>query len=107
MSNKDFDQQVLEIVKNIPAGRITTYKEIAIVLGNERLSRAVGQALKRNPYPIKIPCHRVIHSDGTLGGYSLGIKRKKELLEREGIKIIDNRVLDSERIILRSDKLRA
>ena len=106
MSDKDFTQQVLEIVKNIPAGRITTYKEIAIFLGNKRLSRAVGQALKRNPCPVEIPCHRVVHSDGTLGGYSLGIKRKKELLENEGIEIVDNKVVYREKIILRSDKLR-
>ncbi|MDD5440002.1 MAG: MGMT family protein, partial [Candidatus Omnitrophica bacterium] len=51
--------------------------------GNPAACRAVGQALKRNPYPVIIPCHRVIRSDGTIGGYSRGISRKKKLLNYE------------------------
>lgn len=88
-----FAQKVLAIVKKIPKGEVMTYKEIAIKLGNKNLARAVGQALKRNPYPIVIPCHRVIRSDGKIGGYSLGIKKKKELLKKEGVLIIGDKVI--------------
>uniref|UniRef100_A0A7V3ZTV6 MGMT family protein n=1 Tax=candidate division WOR-3 bacterium TaxID=2052148 RepID=A0A7V3ZTV6_UNCW3 len=89
----EFTKKVLAIVKKIPKGKVMTYKEIALKLGNKNLARAVGQALKRNPWPIIIPCHRVIRSDGKLGGYSLGKKKKKELLKKEGIVIIGERVI--------------
>lgn len=89
----EFMQKVLAIVKKIPRGKVMTYKEIAIKLGNKNLARAVGQVLRRNPYPILIPCHRVIRSDGKIGGYSLGKERKKELLRKEGILIIGEKVV--------------
>jgi len=89
----EFTKKVLAIVKKIPKGKVMTYKEIALKLGNKNLARAVGQALKRNPWPITIPCHRVIKSDGKLGGYSLGKKKKKELLKKEGVVIIGERVI--------------
>lgn len=88
-----FAKKVLMIVKRIPKGKVMTYKEIAIKLGNKNLARAVGQVLKRNPSPIVIPCHRVVRSDGKIGGYSLGIKKKKELLRKEGILIIGDKVI--------------
>jgi O-6-methylguanine DNA methyltransferase len=89
----EFAKKVLAIVKKIPKGKVMTYKEIALKLGNKNLARAVGQVLKRNPWPITIPCHRVIRSDGTLGGYSLGKEKKKELLKKEGVLIIGERVI--------------
>ncbi|MEO0089108.1 MAG: MGMT family protein [candidate division WOR-3 bacterium] len=88
-----FAQKVLAIVKKIPKGKVMSYKEIAIKLGNKNLARAIGQVLKRNPYPIVIPCHRVIRSDGKIGGYSLGIKKKKELLRKEGVLIVGDKVI--------------
>ncbi len=83
-----FQKRVYGLVKKIPKGKITTYKEIAKALNSS--PRAVGQALKRNPFPINIPCHRVIKSDGSLGGYKgkVNSKLKKELLEKEGVEII-------------------
>jgi len=89
----EFAKKVLAIVKKIPKGKVMTYKEIALKLGNKNLARAVGQVLKRNPWPITIPCHRVIRSDGTLGGYFLGKEKKKELLKKEGVLIIGERVI--------------
>uniref|UniRef100_A0A7C4ELS8 Methylated-DNA--protein-cysteine methyltransferase n=1 Tax=Thermodesulfovibrio aggregans TaxID=86166 RepID=A0A7C4ELS8_9BACT len=77
----DFEKKVLEFVSRIPYGKTVSYKWIA-----QRLStspRAVGQALKRNPLPVLIPCHRVIKADGSLGGYCLGLKAKKWLIEHE------------------------
>lgn len=89
----DFAKKVLAIVKKIPQGKVMTYKEIAIKLKDKNLARAVGQILKRNPCPIIIPCHRVIRSDGKLGGYSLGKKKKKELLKIEGVIIIGDKII--------------
>ena len=75
----------MEWIKKIPAGKTKTYKEIATIIGHPKAARAVGNACKRNPYPINIPCHRVTKSDGSLGGYSApgGINKKKQLLKFE------------------------
>ena len=81
-----FQIQVWEEIKKIPKGTIKTYKEIALLIGKPRSARAVANACGKNPYILKIPCHRVIRSDGSLGGYSGegGIEKKKELLIKEG-----------------------
>jgi methylated-DNA-[protein]-cysteine S-methyltransferase len=79
----EFQNKVYEIVKRIPKGKLTTYKAIAEKLNSS--PRAIGRALNANKNPVIIPCHRVIKSDGTLGGYKFGIKRKKELLKKEGL----------------------
>ncbi len=76
-----FDRKVLNFIMNIPYGNILTYKFIAEELRTS--PRAIGQALHRNPFPLIIPCHRIVRSDGTLGGYSLGFEAKKWLLEHE------------------------
>ncbi len=78
-----FQKKVYRVVLSIPSGEVRTYKWVARKIGNPRASRAVGQALKRNPYTVKIPCHRVIKSDGSLGGYSKGARMKKRLLKEE------------------------
>jgi methylated-DNA-[protein]-cysteine S-methyltransferase len=83
---------VYELVKKIPRGKVTTYGEIARALGTKGY-QAIGQALKRNPKPIEIPCHRVVCSDRTLGGYrGKNIREKKRLLKKEGIKIEKGRI---------------
>jgi O-6-methylguanine DNA methyltransferase len=81
-----FTQRVYKIVKNIPRGKTMTYKQVACLAGSPRAYRAVGNILNKNPDPKVIPCHRVIRSDGKLGGYQGGIKNKKALLKREGFK---------------------
>lgn len=78
-----FQKTVWEEIKKIPYGQTRTYKEIAKAIGNPFAYRAVGQACKRNPHPISIPCHRVIRSNGSFGGYSGGKKKKKALLGLE------------------------
>lgn len=85
----DFYDYVLKLTCQIPKGKISTYKELALALGDEISARAVGTALNRNPTPVKIPCHRVIHSDGRIGGYKLGVEKKIELLKKEGF-VIEN-----------------
>lgn len=78
-----FTQAVLSATARIPYGEVRSYRWVAERLGKPKATRAVGNALARNPIPIIIPCHRVIRSDGTLGGYALGMKWKKRLLELE------------------------
>lgn len=78
-----FTQKVYEIVKKIPKGKVLTYKEVAKRAGNMNASRAVGNILNKN-HDSKIPCHRVIRSDGKIGGYNKGKKQKITILKREG-----------------------
>lgn len=82
----------MELVSKIPKGKVTTYREVARSLGCPKAYRAVGNALARNPRPLKIPCHRVVRSDGRLGGYRLGSRRKARLLVDEGVEIKDGKV---------------
>ena len=83
-----FQDKVLALVKKIPKGKVTTYKEIGKALKKKgQVYRAVGRALHDNKFPVKIPCHRVVASDGSLGGYSRGVKKKIALLKKEGIEV--------------------
>ena len=84
-----FEIQVWEEIKKIPKGSVKTYKEIACILDKPNSSRAVANACAKNPLIIEIPCHRVIRSDGRLGGYSArgGIKTKLSLLRSEKVDI--------------------
>ena len=83
-----FQERVYRIVKKIPKGKVTTYGIIAKKLKTS--PRAVGKALNSNKNLIKIPCHRVVMSNGEIGGYKLGVKKKKKLLKKEGIKVEKN-----------------
>jgi methylated-DNA-[protein]-cysteine S-methyltransferase len=69
----------------VPFGSVTTYREVAGRAGNDRAYRAAGNALGSNPIPIVVPCHRVLHSGGGLGGYTGGLDRKEFLLRLEGV----------------------
>jgi len=87
-----FQDQVLRMVPKVPRGKVTTYKELARALGRPKAWRAVASALASNPHPVKIPCHRVVRSDGSIGGYRLGARRKIELLSDEGVEIRERKV---------------
>jgi len=78
-----FTQKVYDIVKNIPMGQVRTYKEVAQEAGRPRAHRAVGNILTKN-YSSDIPCHRVVRSDGNIGGYNRGALEKERLLHKEG-----------------------
>ncbi len=81
-----FTEQVKNIVKAIPAGCVMTYKQVAEKAGNEKAARAVANLMAKN-YDVEIPCHRVIRTDGTLGGYNRGgIDKKRAILVAEGYK---------------------
>ena len=84
-----FQLRVWTYLKKIPRGSFKTYSQVAKGIGKPLAARAVANAIGKNPYPPKIPCHRVIRSDGSLGGYSGkgGIKTKKLLLKKEGIRL--------------------
>lgn len=79
-----FQKAVWNELLKIPYGKTATYKDIALALGSEKKTRAVGQANGANPVPIIVPCHRVINTGGKIGGYSGGIGIKEKLLELEG-----------------------
>ena len=82
-----FQLKVWRYLKTIPKGKVKTYLDVAKSIGKPRAFRAVANAVGKNPYPLKIPCHRVIRSDGSLGGYSGkgGISKKRQLLKSEKV----------------------
>ena len=84
------DQQVYELLLAIPPGKVSTYSDIANALGHPQGARLIGNILKRNPNPVHVPCHRIVKSNGKLGGYIYGMSMKKELLKKEGIKFQDD-----------------
>ena len=79
-----FQEKVYNVVRKIPKGETLTYRQVAEKAGSPRAARAVGNILNKNYNP-KIPCHRVVRSDGRVGGYNRGTKKKRELLKKEGI----------------------
>lgn len=88
----EFNKKVWAALKLIPCGRVTTYKELAKYLSKPKAARAVGNACGKNPNAPRVPCHRVVKSDGSLGGYAGGIKRKIYLLKKEGVKIGNKKI---------------
>ena len=89
MKGTQFQLKVWKYLKSIPKGKVKTYKQVAIGINRPKAARAVANACAKNPYAPKVPCHRVIRSDGTLGGFSSpgGTKTKKNLLKKEGFLI--------------------
>ena len=88
LEGSEFQISVWKEIAKIPYGQTRTYKQLAIAIGKPNSSRAVANACGKNPYAPQIPCHRVIRSDGLVGGYSGrgGAKSKKDLLKKEGLK---------------------
>ena len=95
LKHLSFKERVYKILTKVPKGKVTTYKEIAKILGKKSY-RAVGNALNKNPCPgilkNQVPCHRVIRSNGEVGGFASGTKNKIKLLEKEGIKIENKKI---------------
>lgn len=87
LQGTEFQIKVWKAISNIPKGKFLTYKELAKTIGKPKAARAIANACGKNPYPIKIPCHRVIRSDGNIGGYSGkgGVNSKIILLKKEGV----------------------
>lgn len=89
------DSDVYDLLLKIPEGYVSTYGDLARALGSPSASRWIGRILGNNPNPIKVPCHRVVKSDGKLGGYRYGIDKKKDLLQKEGISITNGTNVDN------------
>jgi len=90
-------QFVYDLVSEIPSGKVVTYGQLATFLGNPRATRGIGKVLNQNPRPIIVPCHRVVCSDGRVGGYMYGKDRKISLLLKEGIPIDNDKIKDFEK----------
>jgi len=107
MQSKDdlavgFTAQCYLLLKQIPKGRVTSYKELAKAL-NSKAYRAVGSAMAKNKDLVTTPCHRVVKSNGQIGEYALGVEAKIGLLEKEGVKITDNKIQDFDGLLFRFD----
>jgi len=96
-----FQRKVLETEHCIPPGSVGTYRDLACACASPAAVRAVGSALARNPFPLLIPCHRAIRSDGSLGGYQGGLAMKRFLLESEGISFLPGGNVDLEKVLYR------
>ena len=90
-NKKSFNEKCYEKLKRVPRGKVTTYREIARSLKKEAY-RAVGNAMNKNPYAPKVPCHRVIKSNGEIGGFASGTKNKIKMLKSEGIQIKNGKI---------------
>jgi methylated-DNA-[protein]-cysteine S-methyltransferase len=96
-----FQQKVWEMTSKVPRGRVTTYAAIAHALGTGAY-RAVGQALNKNPSHMQTPCHRVVGSDGSLGGWAWGTEGKVVALKAEGIEVLDGKVVNFEKVVVKN-----
>jgi methylated-DNA-[protein]-cysteine S-methyltransferase len=97
----NLDKKIYQKLLEVPKGKITTYSELAKAVGLKNGQRAVGKIMNKNPYPVIIPCHRVVKSDGKVGGYAYGEEIKSDMLTREGILIKNGKILDLENKIYR------
>ncbi len=94
----NLDNTVYKLVSMVPEGRVTTYGELARAAGKPKASRLIGQILNRNPNPVVVPCHRVVKSDGDVGGYAYGSGAKGKLLVKEGIRISKGKIVGFENV---------
>ena len=86
--------RVYKKLLQVPKGKITTYGELSKAVGLKNGQRAIGMIMKKNPFPVIVPCHRVVKSDGKVGGYVYGERVKSRMLVNEGIKIKDGKIID-------------
>lgn len=99
----NFNDKVYSLAKQIPKGRVSTYGYIARAL-NTKAFRAVGNAMHTNPYAPIVPCHRVVKSDGDLGGFASGVANKIKMLEKEGIKVKNGKIINFENVLFEDFK---
>lgn len=85
---------VYALLKKVPEGKVTTYGDLAKALGHPKAARAIGRIMNTNPDPIVVPCHRVVASNGGIGGYAYGTKLKKDILAGEGLSFEGKRIKD-------------
>ena len=90
----NLEQKVFKKLLEVPKGQITTYGELSKAVGLKNGQRAIGRIMNKNPYPVIIPCHRVVMSTGKIGGYAYGAHIKTKMLNDEDIEIKDGKILD-------------
>ncbi|TLX84177.1 MAG: MGMT family protein [Thaumarchaeota archaeon] len=94
----NLEHKVYKKLLEVPRGKVTTYSELAKAVGLKNGQRVIGRIMNKNPYPVLIPCHRVILSSGKVGGYAWGQRVKTKMLAKEGVKIKKGKILDSDTI---------
>lgn len=92
------EHKVYEKLLKVPKGKVTTYGELAKAVGLKNGQRAIGRIMNKNPFPVIVPCHRVILSSGKIGGYAWGEKIKTNMLSKEGVQIKKGKILDKDKI---------
>ena len=92
------EDRVYKKLLEVPPGMVTTYGELAKAVGLKNGQRVIGRIMNKNPYPVIVPCHRVIKSNGQIGGYAWGEKIKTNMLSKEGMKIKNGKIIDLETI---------
>ncbi len=95
------EHRVYQKLLKVPKGKVTTYGELAKAVGLENGQRVIGQIMNKNPFPVIIPCHRVVKSDGKIGGYYYGEKVKTKMLSDEGISVKNGKIQDWKETIFR------
>ncbi len=95
------EEKIYKKLLEVPKGQITTYGELAKAVGLKNGQRVVGKIMNKNPYPVIIPCHRVVMSTGKIGGYAYGENIKTKLLNDEGIQIKNGKIIDLENKVYR------
>lgn len=89
------EEKVYKKLLEVPKGKVTTYGELAKAIGLKNGQRAIGRIMNKNPYPVIVPCHRVIMSSGKVGGYAWGERVKTNMLAKEGVQIKNGKIADS------------
>ena len=89
-----FQSDCYEALKKVPKGKVITYAGLARMIGRPKAHRAVGSAMNKNPYAPQVPCHRVVKSNGGLGGFATDIEVKIKRLQEEGVMVSDNKIVD-------------
>jgi methylated-DNA-[protein]-cysteine S-methyltransferase len=107
----DFQKKIYELMTRIPKGKVTTYGELAKAMGGSHFSRAVGNAVRNNPFAPTVPCHRVIKSSGDIGGFGgettgENIEKKIKMLQEEGVSVDSSSRIDLKKYLVRGEQLR-
>ncbi len=95
------EKKIYKKLLQVPSGRITTYAELSRSIGLEHGQRLIGQVMKKNLFPVIVPCHRVVRSNGDIGGYAFGVNIKKNMLSKEGICIKNNKIENFENLFFK------
>jgi methylated-DNA-[protein]-cysteine S-methyltransferase len=108
LKDKKIDRElVYSLTKQVPKGMVTSYGGLAAAIGRPRAARAIGSIMHVNPYAPVVPCHRVVHKDGRIGGFGdrRGVTKKIELLAAEGITVRSGRIVDFDKVYFRGFKV--